>query len=334
MYFLDLKEGFICKTKRNIWVITLEKINLGRSELKVSRVGLGTLAFGHKSKGIQDKQQIFDCLNYALDNGINLIDTAEEYSGGLTERLIGEVLKERGDREEVVIVTKVSPMHLSYNNVLKAAKHSLERLQTNYIDIFMVHWPWPYNPILETMKAMDKLLEEGKIHYVGISNFKNYETQEAINSLENGKIIVNEMEYNLVNRFVEKEIVPFIREKGIALLAYSPLLSSFLTAKYDEYSTFSENDFRNYDPYFKNKENFKHARELFQLMKDIAENHEVTPAQVAMNWLLKDEDIIPIPGAKKISHIESNIESTKWKLTKEEYSQLTKITDELELNTF
>ena len=312
----------------------MEKIKLGESELLVSRVGLGTLAFGHRSKGIQDKEQIFDIINYALDNGINLIDTAEEYSRGLTEKLIGEVLKERGDREEVVIVTKVSPIHLSFNNVLKAAEHSLERLQTDYIDIFMVHWPWPYNPIPETMKAMDKLLEEGKIRYVGISNFKNYETQEAIDSLENGKIIVSEMEYNLVNRYIEKEILPFIREKGIALLAYSPLLSSFLTAKYNENNTFSENDFRNFDPYFKNKENFKLSRELFQLMKEIAEKHGVTPAQVAMNWLLKDEDIIPIPGAKKISHIDSNIQSTQWKLTKEEYTQLVKITDELELNTF
>ncbi|HUU78362.1 MAG TPA: aldo/keto reductase [candidate division Zixibacteria bacterium] len=312
----------------------MEKINLGRSELKVSRVGLGTLAFGHRSKGIQDKEQIFKCLNYALDNGINLIDTAEEYSGGLTEKLIGEVLKERGDREEVVIVTKVSPIHLSYKNVLKAAEHSLERLQTDYIDLFLIHWPWPYNPIPETMKAMDKLLEDGKIRYVGISNFKNYETQEAIDSLENGKIIVNEMEYNLVNRIIEKEILPFLREKGIAFLAYSPLLSGFLTAKYDENSTFSENDFRNYNPYFKNKENFKHARGLFQLMREIAENHDVTPAEVAINWLLKDNDIIPIPGAKKRSHVECNIHATEWKLTKDEHSRLTKITDDLELNTF
>ena len=106
-------------------VIDLEKIMLGKSDLKISRVGLGTLAFGHKSKGIQDKKEIFEIINYALDSGINLIDTAEEYSGGLTEKYIGEVIKERGDRGEVVIVTKISPVNLSYTNMLKAANHSL-----------------------------------------------------------------------------------------------------------------------------------------------------------------------------------------------------------------
>ncbi len=312
----------------------MDKFLLGKSNLKVSRVGLGTLAFGHRTKSIQDKKEIFDCLNFALDNGINLIDTAEEYSGGLTEKYIGEVLKERGDREEVVIVTKVSPIHLSNKNVLKAANHCLERLQTDYIDLFLVHWPWPYSPIPETMKAMDELLEEGKIHYVGVSNFRNIFVQEAMENLQKGEIIVNELEYNLINRNIEKDMLPFLREKEIAVLAYCPLLCGFLTAKYDEISTFPENDFRNNYSLFKHKENFKHSRELFQLMREIAENHNVTPAEVAINWLLKDNDIIPIPGAKKISHIESNIHASQWKLTKEEYSQLTKITDDLELNWF
>lgn len=307
---------------------------LGKSDLKVSRVGLGTLAFGHRTKGIQDKEEIFDCLNFAFDNGINLIDTAESYSGGLTEKYIGEVLKERGDREEIVIVTKVSPNHLSYTNVLKAANHSMEKLQTDYIDLLLVHWPWPYNPISETMKAMDELLEEGKIRYVGLSNFHNPLVQEAMENLHKGEIIVNELEYNLLQRNIEIEMLPFLREKEIAVLAFSPLLSGFLTANYDEHSTFPENDFRNNDPLFKHKENFKQTRGLFQLMREIAENHDGTSAEVALNWLLKEKDIIPIPGAKKKMHIESNIHATQWKLTKDEYSQLTKITNDLELNWF
>ena len=138
----------------------MEKIKLGKSDLKVSRIGLGTLAFGHKSKGIQDKEQIYDCLNFALDNGINLIDTAEEYAGGLTEEHIGNVLKDRGDREDTVIVTKVSHINLHYKNVIKSANHSLKKLQTDYIDVYLVHWPFCYYPISETMKAMDQLLEE------------------------------------------------------------------------------------------------------------------------------------------------------------------------------
>jgi len=100
----------------------MEKIKFGKTNIKVSRIGLGTLAFGHKWKGMHDKNQIFDCLNFALDNGINLLDTAEEYSGGLTEKYIGEVLKNRGDREDTVIVSKVSQIHLNYKDVIKSAQ--------------------------------------------------------------------------------------------------------------------------------------------------------------------------------------------------------------------
>jgi len=116
----------------------LQRIGIGKTNLKVSRIGLGTLAFGHPAKGIQNKEEIYDCLNFALDDGINLIDTAEEYSSGLTEKYVGEVIKERGDREDLVLATKVSYNHLSYQEVIKAANQSLERLQTDYIDLYLI----------------------------------------------------------------------------------------------------------------------------------------------------------------------------------------------------
>ncbi|NHJ87963.1 MAG: aldo/keto reductase [Asgard group archaeon] len=312
----------------------MDKITLGKSDLKISRIGLGTLAFGHRSKGIQDKNEIFNCINYAIDNGINFIDTAEEYSGGLTEKYIGEVLKDRNERENIIISTKVSPVHLGYKEVIKAANHSLERLQTDYIDLYLVHWPWPYSPIPETMRAMDELLADGKIRYAGVSNFKNHEVELANNSLKNGEIIVNQIEYNLVNRIIEKEMIPYLKKNGIDIMAYSPLLSGFLTAKYDENTTFSENDFRNYDPHFKNKENLVQAKPLFDLMKVIAKNHNATPAEVAINWLLKDDFVIPIPGAKKTNHVDSNIHATQWKLTKDEIVQLTAVSDKLDFDLF
>ena len=310
----------------------MEKITLGKSDLKVSRIGLGTLAFGHRFKGIQDKEQIYDCLNYALDNGINLIDTAEEYAGGVTEKYIGDVLKERGDREDSIIVTKVSHSHLEYKDVLKAAEHSLKMLQTDYIDIYLVHWPWAYVPISETMKAMDHLLAEGKIRYVGLSNFPNALVLEAMNTLENGEIILNEVEYNLLKRNIEKEILPFLKEKNLFALTYYPLLSGFLTTNYTKESTFPEKDFRNQWELFRHKENFDSSQELFSIMKEIAKNHEVSPAEVAINWLLKDDFVIPIPGAKKRSHIESNIHATKWRLTNDEISQLSSISEKTEIN--
>ncbi|MCK5298561.1 MAG: aldo/keto reductase [Candidatus Heimdallarchaeota archaeon] len=310
----------------------MEKIKLGNSDLKVSRIGLGTLAFGHKSKGIQDKEQIYDCLNFALDNGINLLDTAEEYAGGLTEEHIGNVLKDRGDREDTVIVTKVSHINLHYKNVIKSANHSLKKLQTDYIDVYLVHWPFCYYPISETMKAMDQLLEEGKIRYVGLSNFHNALVQEAMDCLENGEIVVNEVEYNLLERNIEKEIIPFLKQKGMSALTYYPLMSGFLTTNYDKNSTFPENDFRNQYELFRHKENFDRSQELFEALREIAVNHDVSPSEVAINWLLKDKEVIPIPGAKKRSHIESNIHATEWRMTKDEIKRLNTITDNLEIN--
>ncbi|MFX0204996.1 MAG: aldo/keto reductase, partial [Candidatus Hodarchaeota archaeon] len=146
------------------------------------------------------------------------------------------------------------------------------------------------------------------------------------------EIIVNELEYNLINRSIEEEILPFLRQHEITVLAYYPLLSEFLTTNYDENTIFPENDFRNSWELFKHKENFIRSQELFETMRQIANQNNVSPAEVAINWLLKDKDIIPIPGAKTKSQIESNIHATQWNLTKDEISQLTTITSNLKLN--
>ncbi|MFX1512473.1 MAG: aldo/keto reductase, partial [Promethearchaeota archaeon] len=134
------------------------------------------------------------------------------------------------------------------------------------------------------------------------------------------------------NRNIEKEILPFLRQQEITILAYYPLLSGFLTTNYDENTIFPENDFRNYWELFKHKENFIRSQKLFETMRQIAKKNDVNPAEVAINWLLKDKDIIPIPGVKKISQIENNIHATQWNLTEDEISRLTTITNNLELN--
>ena len=175
-------------------------------------------------------------------------------------------------------------------------------------------------------------MEEGKIRYVGLSNFHNALLQEAMDCLENGEIVVNEVEYNLLKRNIEKEILPFLKQKGIVALTYYPLLSGFLSVNYDENSTFPENDFRNQWELFRHKENFDRSQELFKALREIAENHDVKPAEVAINWLLKDKEVIPIPGVKKRSHIESNIHATQWSLSKDEISRLNAVTDNIEIN--
>ena len=142
----------------------IKKIKFGKSDLEVSEIGLGTLAFGHPTKGIQDFNEIQRILNYALDNGINFLDTAEEYAGGLCEKYIGEIIEERGDREDIIIETKAAPVNCGYKELKKACDKSLERLQTDYIDIYLLYCPWYYYPANESAKALDELLEKGKIN--------------------------------------------------------------------------------------------------------------------------------------------------------------------------
>ena len=193
----------------------MKKVKFGKSELEVSEIGLGTLAFGHPTKGIQEFNEIKKDHNYALDNGMNFLDTAEEYAGGLCEKHIGEIIKEREDREDVIIETKAGPINIGYKEMKKACDKSLERLQTDYIDIYLLHWPWCYYPAEESAKAIKELIEEGKIRYAGVSNYPNPLVEELQSYLKYIDITTNQLSYSLVSRSIEREILPFSRKKGI-----------------------------------------------------------------------------------------------------------------------
>ena len=309
----------------------MKKVRFGKSVLEVSEIGLGTLALGHPTKGIQDFDEIKKVLNYALDNGINFIDTAEEYARGLSEKYIGDIIKERGDREEIIIETKAAPPHLGYKELKKACDQSLERLQTDYIDIFLLHWPWCYYLEEDSARALDELLQEGKIRYAGVSNYHNPLVEELQKYLKNGEIITNQLSYSLISRSIEREILPFSHKNDIQVTAWSPLESGFLTGKYNENSKFEENDFRNNLPLFQTKENYIMTKPLFTLMEDLAEKYEVSIAQIALNWILKTDNIIPIPGAKSIEQIKSNIEAASFRITDKEYNELNELTKNLDL---
>jgi aryl-alcohol dehydrogenase-like predicted oxidoreductase len=182
----------------------MDMIKLGKSDLKVSRIGIGGGQWGQEGSGITEPAKIKSVINHALDSGINFIDTAEAYGNGLSEKMIGEVLKARGDRENVVIATKVSDIHLGFDEVLKACHASLRRLQTDHIDLYQVHAPSPTVPVSETMIALRTLLDDGLVRYVGVSNFQVSMTEVAVNSLEKHLVISNQMEYSLLNRNIEK----------------------------------------------------------------------------------------------------------------------------------
>jgi aryl-alcohol dehydrogenase-like predicted oxidoreductase len=306
----------------------------GKSDLKVSEVGLGALQFGTQGYGISDKEEMKKILNRSLELGVNFIDTAEGYGNGTSERIIGEVLKERGDRDDLILATKVRPGHLEYKNVIKAAEASLKRLQTNVIDLYQVHHPNCYVPVSETMRAMGKLLKDGKIRYVGVSNFPVCLTKESIATLEKGEIISNQLQYNILSRDIEKEIIPHLREEGVVTIAYSPLSGGLLTGKYDENFEFPNDDLRSQWTLLSNKNNRAKMKPIMQTMKEIAEKHETAIPQVAINWLLKMDDVFPIPGAKSVDQAESNAKASEWKMSDDEWRRITTASDKLELDEF
>ena len=312
----------------------MEYKKLGKSDLKVSRIGLGTWQFGSPGWLFTDKEAMKKVLNYALDNGINFIDTAEVYGNGISETVIGEVIKERGDREELVIATKVSPSHFRYNDVLKAAKKSLERLQIDVIDLYQLHWPNNYVPVSETIKAVERLIDEGLVRYVGLSNFPPCLTREAVNSLKKYEIISNQVRYNVIERDIEKEILPTMRELGIVIIAYSPLAMGLLSGKYDENTTFPKEDYRSNHPLFANKDNYRQVLEFVNLLREIGQKYNKTVPQVVINWLLKFDDVFPIPGAKSPEHVESNIGAVGWSLSDDDWARIKEASDKLNFSYF
>lgn len=243
--------------------------NLGKTNEKIPAIGLGTYGIGGymHSDYSKDKEAI-ELIRYAIEIGLNFIDTAEMYGSGHTEELIGEAIM--GLREKVFIATKVSPSHFSYEEVIKACERSLKRLKTTYIDLYQLHWPNPSIPIKETMKAMEYLVDKGKIRYIGVSNFSVEETKEAIEALSKYEIVSNQVEYSILERSVEKDLIPYCEREKISIIAYSPLARGAI--------------FRG---------------NAAEVLSRIAKKHNSTISQIALAWLIRNPIVVAIPKTSK-----------------------------------
>jgi diketogulonate reductase-like aldo/keto reductase len=228
-----------------------------------------------------------------LELGINLIDTAEIYR---TENIVAEAIKGH-DREDLFIATKLFWNHHRYNEVLKAAENSLRKLKCSYIDLYQIHQPNSRVPIQETMKAMEKLVETGKVRYLGVSNFSLEQMGSAENALSENRLASNQVEYNLMTRRIEKDILPYCKQKNIAVLPYRPIAHGALAHP---------------------------DRKLKTVMDDISQKHGgATPAQTALNWLMSKSNLIfPIPRASRPERAAENVGSTGWRLDAEEMIKL------------
>ncbi|MDV3278369.1 MAG: aldo/keto reductase, partial [Nitrososphaerales archaeon] len=204
----------------------MEYRTIGKTGEKISTIGMGTWKLG-TIRSSKERLEQMDSLRRGIELGINLIDTAEAYG---SEPLVAEVIKDR--RDSVFVATKVWPNHLHHDDVLEACKGSLQRLGIKQIDLYQVHWPNPRIPIRETMNAMEKLVRDGLVRYIGVSNFSVEQTKGAQDALTKSELVSNQVEYSLNQRSIEADILPYCEKQGMTVIAYSPLGSGSIPASH------------------------------------------------------------------------------------------------------
>ena len=305
---------------------------IGKTNTKISKITLGCMSFGSNAKWmveLDDARSIIEC---ALDLGITFFDTANAYSNGRSEEILGDLLK--GCRNEVVIGTKVryqmgdnpSDLGLSKEQINKQIEKSLKRLKTNYIDLYQIH-RWDYEiPIEETLRALDKLVKEKKIEHIGASSMYTWQFAKSLQiskELELSRFETMTNYYNLCYREEEREMIPFCNDNKISLLPYSPIAKGFLSGKYirdqKNDSVRFITDPRLAERFFKS-EDF----DVLEVVVEIAKEKDVKPSQIALSWILSKNITSPIVGITKKSQIEEAVDSLDIKLTNDDIKRLEK----------
>ncbi len=317
-------------------------------DLNISSVGLGCWQFS--GEGVWDsfdEQKSIETIRAAIDNGVNFFDVAPVYGLGTAEKVLGKALKGYVERDKVIIASKCGLVWDENNNVtnnltreslLKEIDESLERLGTDYIDLYQLHWPDPNTDIEETMEALKEIKAMGKIKYVGVSNFTLEMTKKAndIMPISSYQGLYNLLErnpetYHGINLGYksEDEIIPYCIENGIAFLPYSPLMQGVLAGKFNKNDNFTNKDVRSSNPKL-NGEKFEKYYEVTEKLKQFSKKIDKPLIEVAMNFLVCNEGVTSvICGASDKSQILSNINATTWSLTSLQMKELNEITKEL-----
>jgi aryl-alcohol dehydrogenase-like predicted oxidoreductase len=319
----------------------MQYTRLGNSGLVVSRLAFGAMTFGSAKgtvfEGISkvDENLAKELVARALDSGINHFNTADVYTGGQSEEILAKALGNR--RKDVVISTKVgfrsgeALVHqgLSRHHILESADESLRRLGTDYIDVYLVHKLDPYTPVEETADALDILARAGKVRYIGFSNWPAWLAAKAVGLQEQRGLIrfnAAEVYYSLVGRDLEHELVPFFQSAGIGTFVWSPLAGGFLSGKYSRENPKGDGGRLNsFDmlPYDKEK-----GYQVVDLLRAMAKEHNATPAQVALAWVLSKSFVSSILlGANKLAQLEDNLGVVNLELRPEELAKLDELTN-------
>lgn len=313
----------------------MEKRRLGASDVEISSVILGTWQAGKSNwVGIEDSETT-EAIQAAFDAGITTFDTAEVYGSGHSEEIVGKALA--AVRDQVVIATKVFANHLAYPQVIRACEDSLKRLQTDYIDLYQIHWPsGSFNsevvPIEETMRALDVLKTSGMVRALGVSNFSKAQIAEAA---QYGVIDSLQPPYSLFWRQVEQDAMPYCQEQSVAILAYSALAQGLLTGKFGPDHSFEESDIRRKNKLFKG-EHYQRAQAALGDLRPIAQRYDCTLAQLAIAWLIRQPQTSAIVGARNAAQAVQNAAAAAVNLSEDDLAAIDRIgrrvTDHLDPN--
>ena len=325
---------------------------LGQSGIQLSAITFGAWAIGGFMWGGSDEKQAINAIQHGYDLGVTSIDTAPIYGTGLSEELVGKAIK--GNRDKYQILTKFS-MHwqekgdqekfrtdkglnelfgkvylkADKESIIKECEDSLRRLGTDYIDYYQQHWPVDDTPIEETMEALDRLKDQGKIRAAGVCNYSLEQMKEAEKSI---RIEADQIPYSMLKRNPEKDIVPYVKENNKGILAYSPLQRGLLTGKFSPDTEMEPGDNRKQSKYFRS-ENIRKVNEFLKKIQPIAEGHKATLAQIVLSWTIHQPGItVALAGSRSPEQINDNARAAEIAMTDEEINIINKKLEELNLD--
>jgi aryl-alcohol dehydrogenase-like predicted oxidoreductase len=294
--------------------------------LRVSVIGLGTWQFGSPEWGWGSQfgpAEALAVVERARSLGISLIDTAELYGRGESERLLGRALADPAARQPVVLASKVTPTWPTRERVAAAARGSLARLGTDHLDLYQVHWPNPLVPQRSTMAGMRTLQAGGLVRQVGVSNY-GLRRWRAAEAALGGPVVSNQVRYSLLTRRPERELLPHAAAAGRLIVAYSPLAQGVLAAKYT--ADTAPGGARSGNLLF-SAENLRRAEPVLAALRELARAHQVAPAQVALAWVIAHPGVVAIPGDKSVAQVEANAAAADLRLAPDELAHLTAAAD-------
>jgi aryl-alcohol dehydrogenase-like predicted oxidoreductase len=294
--------------------------------LRVSVIGLGAWQFGTPAWGWGRQfgpAEALAIVDRARALGVTLVDTAELYGRGESERILGRALAAPAARESVVLASKVAPTWPTAGRVRAAARASLARLQTDHLDLYQIHWPNPLVPQRATMAGMRTLQAGGLVGHVGVSNY-GLRRWRAAEAALGGPVVSNQVRYSLLARRPERELLGWAASAGRLLIAYSPLAQGVLTAKYTAGT--APGGVRAGNLLF-SEENLRRAEPVLAALREVAAAHQATPAQVALAWVVHHPNVVAIPGAKSVAQLEANAAAADLALADDELAHLTAAAD-------